>query len=225
MYNKFSSFKASTTLAPITSTSTTTRPTTTSTTRPTSTTTIATTLATTQASTTRLTVTTPSTTGRTLPTLTSLSPQPSPTTQEPLVFRLPKSLSPTRYDILIQVDFNPYANTNESSTVGYLAYTGEEIIAFKAIESTNRIVLHSDRSIEITEIIVTHVDSSAPLTVSGTNYANNQLFEIDLTTNLLQNTNYTIRMKFKSITTRYGFIFHGYEEKNQRALVYSLNIL
>ena len=158
-----------------------------------------------------------------MPTLTSASlPSTRPTTgpANTTVYRLPKTVSPSRYDLLLRFDFDPYNATASDNSPTLLAYTGEVTIALTATQATNRIILHMDRNLVLTDVVsVTNTDTSTPVAVTNSAYDNYQWYDINLAANLVVGTNYAIALKFRGSTSRDGLYFHGYLEGNTNQLV------
>lgn len=154
-----------------------------------------------------------------MPTLTSVS-QASRTTQPPTEFRLSKSIQPKNYLLTLRVDFDPYSNTVDEDTVEYLPYTGEVTILLHVVSSTDRILLHMDSGLALTDpnIMILDVATQQAVQVSSAEFADNQLFKIQTASLLQENRDYSLLIKFMSNTTRYGFIYHGFEESFQRRL-------
>jgi hypothetical protein len=89
-------------------------------------------------------------------------------------------------------------------------------------ETTDRIVLHMDRNVAPTDpnILVTNLATNEVVEIRSADYAQNQLFEIELGTPLQADSEYSILLKFRSITTETGVYFHGYDDRlAQRSLL------
>lgn len=136
----------------------------------------------------------------------------------PSIYRLPKTNSPTQYNLLLRVDYDPYSSVADPNNPNELFYTGEVTIKIKPNEATNQISLHISSIVRLTDTNPTVTDSATNQIVAVTSTERddtNQILKINLAALLNVENNYDVLMRFSSRTTSSGFYFHGYKENSQ----------
>lgn len=120
----------------------------------------------------------------TLPSLTTLptTTTPASTTQPPPI-RVPTGLfEPVNYDLTIKAFFEPFAGSIESIDVDAERFEGKVIIELLINNSTNSIVLHSDRTLILNNgtLRLVNAVTSANVAITGYTYLPNQLVSFAL---------------------------------------------